>query len=141
MASLLHEPAELEKGVGALAGTHDCRELTPIAALVESIGQSEQGDQVVCQHHPPLRLHVEAPHKVKQEVAEADDHDDGVELCALLSEVAERPGTQKDGRHETKAGRESTVNGGDDSTVPLGGASSVEEVEEEIEVGPEQEAP
>ena len=78
------------------------------------------------QHDRSLCLHVHAPGKVKQEVAEANDHDDGVELGALLPQVAERPWTQDDGRDETQAGRESAVNGSDDTTVPLCRAAVVE---------------
>ena len=91
------------------------------------------------QHHPPLCLHIEAPQEVKQEVPETDYHDGGVKLGVFLPEVAERPGTDNNGRDETQTGRKGSMDGSDDSTVPLCGAPLVEQAEEEVEVGPEQE--
>ena len=140
MTSLLHEPPQLEEGVSALAGAHHGRQLTPVATLVEDVGQAEQRHDVVSQHDRTLRPHVEAPQEIKEEVSEANDHDDRVELCALLSEVAEWPGADHHGRDETERGGESPVECGDGPAVPLGGAATVEEVEEEVEVGPEEKA-
>ena len=137
---LLHEPAQLEQRVGALTGSHHGRQLAPVAPLVEHVGQPEHRDDVVRQHHRALCLHVHAPGEVEQEVAEADDHDGCVEVGALLPQVAKWPGAEVGGREEAEAGRQDTVDGGDDPAVPLGRLTAVECMEDEVEVCPEQEA-
>ena len=88
------------------------------------------------QHDRSFSLHVHAPSKVKQEIAETKHHSGIMETCVDLTEVRERPRTCDKRRSEAEGGGEEGVDYSNESAVPFSRSFAVECMKEKVRVSP-----